>query len=292
MTPFIDVRAQAVGGGLAASIGINEGTNIADYRGLDLSELLNLIRGAHVLIGTHGFNVPRADAVASLSNWASLLTLDAPAIFVGLLWPGDSVWAHGIDYPDEPRVADSAGEMVASFVDEFFGDTASVSFSSHSLGARVILEAISQLNRPVRRAILMAGAIDDNCLCTGREFEAAASNVEEISLLASKKDEVLEFLYPAGNFAGGILTAGHPWWRSALGRSGAAKPQPSNFRLPYLVPDNWNFGHGSYLEVDTPAPAPITVSTDVPQNGAPYPASGVKGWQEAWSAAFASTRFR
>ena len=109
------------------------------------------IRGRHVLIATHGFNVNRADGIACLSNWASLLQLPQPSAFVGLLWPGDSVWAHGLDYPEEPKIADEAGALLAAFINANFG-AASISFASHSLGARVVLETISQLSLPVRRA--------------------------------------------------------------------------------------------------------------------------------------------
>ena len=126
-----------------------------------------------MLIATHGFNVNRADGVDCLSNWESLLQLPQSSAFVGLLWPGDSVWAHGLDYPEEPKIADEAGSLIAEFLDANFQDAASISFASHSLGARVVLATISHLSLPVRRVTLMAPAIDDNCLTT--EFKAAAA---------------------------------------------------------------------------------------------------------------------
>jgi hypothetical protein len=51
-----------------------------------------------------------------------------------------------------------------------------------------------------------AGAIDDNCLTT--EFKAAAAKIGEISVLASKKDEVLSAAFPLGNLVAGIIVAG------------------------------------------------------------------------------------
>jgi hypothetical protein len=180
--------------------------------------------------------------------------------------------------------------MIAKFIDDNFAAAASISFSSHSLGGRVILETIRNMTLPVRRAIVMAGAIDDNTL--DDEFQAVVSNVEQISILASGKDEVLSLAFPIGNLLAGILTEGHPWWRAALGRKGPTSPRPANVLAPWLIPDNWDYGHGNYLEVVTPPPAPITESTNVPANGAPLPENGADGWQEAWSAAFVSTRFR
>lgn len=290
MTRFLDVRLSPTGGDLAASVAINEGTNIDNYQGLDVAQLLGEIQGRHVLIGTHGFNVNRADGIECLSNWEGLLQLGPTSIFVGLLWPGDSIWAHGLDYPDEPRIANEAGQLIAPFLDASFEGAASVSFVSHSLGARVVLETVSQMSRAVRRTILMAGAIDDDCLNT--EFTAAAARIGEMSVLASKKDEVLSTLFPLGNLFGGIIAAGHPWWRGALGRSGPSNPRPENFQAPFEIPDNWDFGHGDYLHIDPPPTPIILIPVDVPPNTAAPPANGASGWQEAWSAAFCSTRFR
>jgi hypothetical protein len=257
-----------------------------------MNQLLSDIRGQHVLIGTHGFNVDRANGIACLSNWESLLQFaPLPSIFVGLLWPGDSIWAHGLDYPEEPRIANEAGVLIAQFLDDNFGNAASISFASHSLGARVVMQAVSNMNLPVRRATLMAGAIDDNCLDT--EFKAAVSRIGEISVVASKKDEVLSTLFPLGNLLGGIIAEGHPWWHAALGHCGPSKPWPGNFQSPFLLPDNWNYGHHNYLQVDPPPPPPsIALPTDIPPNNSPEAAAGVHGWYEAWSAAFCSTRFQ
>ncbi len=290
MTRFLDVRLSTVGGNLAASVAMNQGTSIGNYASLDKAQLLADIQGRHVLIATHGFNVNRADGIESLSHWEGLLQLAAPSVFMGLLWPGDSIWAHGLDYPEEPRIADEAGGLIAPFLDANFGNAASISFASHSLGARIVLETISQMNRPVRRVTVMAGAIDDNCLNT--EFQAAAAKVGEISVLASKKDEVLSEIFPLGNLFAGIIAEGHPWWRAALGHDGPASPRPGNFQAPFELPGNWDFDHGDYLPIN-PSPAPaITLPVDVPPDGSPPPAMGTAGWQSAWSAAFCSTRFR
>ena len=290
MTRFLDVRIAPVGGGLATTVGLCQATNINNYQSVDLNQFLGSIRGQHVLLVSHGFNVNRSDGIACLSNWEGLLQLPQASVFVGLLWPGDSIWAHGLDYGEEPKVANDAGVLLASFLNKYFGCAASISFASHSLGARVILSTIMNLNIPVRRAVIMAGAIDDNCLCT--EFQCVASKVEKISVLSSAKDEVLSMAFPLGNFVAGIIAAGHPWWRAALGHTGPAQPLPANFTSPFEIPDNWQFEHGNYLQIDhVPVPV-LPVPTEVPPNGSVEPASGATGWQEAFSAAFVSTRFR
>jgi hypothetical protein len=290
MTQFLDVRLSAVGGGLATEVGVRQATNSNNYQSLDPDQFKASIKGRHVLIATHGFNVDRADGIACLSNWESLLQLPQPySAFVGLLWPGDSVWAHGLDYPDEPKIANAAGGLAAQYVDDNFAGAASISFASHSLGARVVLETISQMSLPVRMLVLMAGAIDDNCLNT--EFQEAAAKIGTISLLASKKDSVLSMDFPLGNFFAGIIAEGHPWWRAALGHCGPAKPWPANFQAPFEMPDIWDFKHGNYLQIDPPPVPTLPLPVDVPPQGTLPPSTGA-GWQEAFSSAFVSTRFR
>ncbi|HUB00464.1 MAG TPA: alpha/beta hydrolase [Terracidiphilus sp.] len=288
MTQFIDLRHQPVGGELVKTVALGQGTTLSDYTGLLTADLLAAVRDRQVLIATHGFNVNRADGIASLSNWERLLQLPPGSAFVGLLWPGDSVWAHGLDYPDEPKVADDAGKLLAPYLDANFEGAASISFASHSLGARVVLSTIARMNLPVRRLTLMAGAINDNCL--NKEFQAAAAKVGAISVLASKKDTVLSRLFPIGNFFAGIIDAGHPWWRAAIGHRGPVKTWPSSFVPPFEIPDAWDFNHGDYLQVNDPPAPPLALPVDVPAPGAPPPA-GVSGWQETFTAAFESSRF-
>src|SRR5208283_2399909 len=133
MTQFLDVRLNPVGGPLATSVAINQGTSLANYVSLDRDQLRAGLQGRNVLIATHGFYVDRAAGIGSLSNWERLILKNPqpnpPAAqlfaFVGLLWPGDSVWAHGLDYPEEPRVANDAGRLIAPFINDNFANAAS-----------------------------------------------------------------------------------------------------------------------------------------------------------------------
>jgi esterase/lipase superfamily enzyme len=279
MTLFLDVRTWPVGGDLANTVATNSGTSLANYSGIKLTDLTAAIRGKNVLIGIHGFRVNREAGIQSFSNWEALLDLPQPAIFIGLLWPGDSVWLQGLDYPEEPHVANDTGQLIAPFLDANFGSAASISFVSHSLGARVLLATVSKMNRRTRRVTIMAGAIDHNCFDS--EFQTAATQIDQITALSSRVDKVLTLAFPLGNFVGGILAAGHPWAESALGLGGPSTPWPANFAAPFELPDGWGYDHGDYLGWGGPAIAPPVVI-----NG---PAPANKG---AWTAAYVSTHFK
>lgn len=104
---------------------------------------------------------------------------------------------------------------------------------------------------------------------------------------------MLSTLFPLGNLIGGIIAEGHPWWHAALGHCGPSKPRPTNFQAPFQIPKNWGYGHHDYLRVDPPPPAgcSIPLPIDVPPDTTAKPCVGGDGWQQVWSAAFASTRF-
>jgi pimeloyl-ACP methyl ester carboxylesterase len=194
-----------------------------------------------------------------------------------------------IDYPIEGEEAILSGRLLARFLDEQASEAASISFVSHSLGARLVLEALSGLNRDARRLILMAGAIEDDCL--SNEYQEAANKAMEIYVLSSRSDWVLEFAFPIGNLAGEIVMRGHPYFRAALGIEGPAGPIPLNKRGgAWQLPDGWDYGHLDYLPGDYIGPAfppPIAVpaaNADVPVN------PPINGWKPSWSAGAISTQ--
>jgi len=300
MTKFLDARALWGGGDVSDVVQLREWIGGEDYTDhtqyvvLSPDDLQSHIHAKDVLIATHGFNVNRQDGIADLSYWETLLgpnpyiaTDPFPGAFLGLLWPGDSESLHALSYPVEPRHATAAGNMIADFVDKNFAAATSISFVSHSLGAQVVLQAVSQMTRCVRRLILMAGAVSDHCLT--QDFASMQTKVDVISALASKKDEVLKWAFPIGDLAAEIIDHDHPWWESALGRFGPT-PRPEHYRSPCQIPKGWDYGHGDYLQNDPQAQQSIPPPTDVPRDGPP-PFGGFPGWQEAWSASFVSTRF-
>jgi pimeloyl-ACP methyl ester carboxylesterase len=294
ITRFLDLRRLWGGGDVADKVQLKQWTGGDDYA--DQTKYVNLLpsdfegftHGRDVLIATHGFNVNRADGIQTLSMWSHLLTLPGSAVFVGLLWPGDSESLHALSYPVEPRTAMDAGNLLASFLDANLQNAASISLVSHSLGARVVLQTTSQMKLPVRRLILMAGAIGDDCLTS--EYKDVPAEVDVISVLASKEDEVLRWAFPIGDLASDFVDDDHPWWESALGRFGP-RNRPQHYLPPCEIPKDWKYGHSRYLQTDPPAAGPFPPECSIPPPD-PLPQGGPPGWQEAWSAALVSCRFK
>lgn len=292
---FISTRAQSVGGPVGALRILD-----ADRPGFpgDLTqEFVQAIRGRELFFGVHGFNVNQQDGILHLGYWFDRLQV-GNALTIGILWPGDCIVPVFVDYVVEGKEAIQSGDDIADFLNGNATAAFSLCFASHSLGARVVLQIISGLNSSfrIRRTLLMAGAIDDDCLTN--EYAAAAQKIEQISLLASEKDAVLELAYPLGNPLQGIIDRGHPYWHAALGRGGPATPYPVALQLNWEIPANLDYGHLDYIPGD-PIPAPFPIPQDIPPDTGPNPPASTpaalsppENWKPAWSAAFASSRFK
>jgi pimeloyl-ACP methyl ester carboxylesterase len=287
VTLFIDLRATPSGGICAAEATLwEDGTQL-----LPSSDLGSRVRGRDVILATHGFNVNREHGIKALTQWISLNNVSPSNLFVGVLWPGDSRYLPVLDYPVEGEEAILSGRLLAGFINQFATDAASISLVSHSLGARMVLETLQGLNLDVRRLIMMAGAIEDDCLTN--EYHDAAAKAQKIYVLASKADWVLELAFPIGNPAGEIVMRGHPYFRTALGREGPARPIPLVQRGgAWQIPDGWGYGHLDYLPGKAIAPA-IPPPIDVPAPDAAIPSNPpVAGWKSSWSAGVVSTQLR
>ncbi|HEX4487177.1 MAG TPA: alpha/beta hydrolase [Terriglobales bacterium] len=301
LTYFIDLRADSAGGNPVAdvnSVVIRTETqpNPNPVQPLD-PELIQAVQGRDVLLGTHGFHVNRACGIDYLSHWHEWLQLGDNGFFVGVLWPGDSSWLPFLDYPVEGNEAIKSGHTLAEYLRARFAGVNSLSFVSHSLGARIMLQTINDLGQTFKMNALtiMAGAIDDTCLV--KEYQQAAKLMNRVSVLASSKDDVLEWAFPAGNLASGIVSRGDPYWHGALGRYGPyPASQPMNLWQTPNLPESWNFGHHSYIntEGNIGGPPPESGSFPLPQIVPPRgtePLSDARNWQQAWAAGFVSTRF-
>ena len=199
MTIFLNLRARPAGGEVADQVSprqitIDPVTGDATDLALSLSDLAAAVLGKNVLLATHGFNVNQLDGYQTLSNWSTLLQLDDTWLFVGMVWPGDSSWLGTLCYPGEGKNAMDSGNLLAPFLITNFAGAKSVSFVSHSLGARFILQTVTALNSldpqfAVEQIALMAGAVNHDCLTA--EYASASQAVGKINLLASVEDEVV-----------------------------------------------------------------------------------------------------
>lgn len=219
------------------------GTGPVQLRLRSTAELLTAIDGGDVLFGTHGFNVDFRSGAVGMHVLDEVLAVAGSALFVGILWPGD-FWLPVVNYPFEAPVAVDCGRRLAAFCNRELTGAKSLSFISHSLGARVVLEAVQRLTRRTRMLCLTAAAVDSDCL-TAR-YRDARDRCDLTYVLASRQDLVLRFAYPAGDFFSDVFGDGDSPFGSALGRSGS-RPDPGVRVRQQMTRKADNIDHGDYL---------------------------------------------
>lgn len=254
---YVSFRQQGIGGGVGGPYLLEADPEAVPLTltPRDLKTLNSLVAGKDVLFATHGFNVDRENGVRSLGRLGAGLALSANEFFLGVLWPGDW-WVPAVNYPFEGATAIATGKLLANLCNTLTA-ARSFSFASHSLGARVVLQAVSGLNKPARVVCLMAGAINDDCLAA--EYQKSDANAQSIQNLASRKDRVLQLAYPVGDIIADILHDDHAFGEQALGRNGPAPSLETNIAASQ-IPDRLSYGHGSYLPPSSAGAQPATGS--------------------------------
>jgi len=244
MTYFLNFRAQGVGGPVVDPY-LLSGDGTADPPAVSIvppTQFSQLFAGRDVLFATHGFNVSYQGGATSLGLLDQYLGFTGTYLYVAMLWPGDA-WIPVIDYPFEGDVAIDCGKRLAAFCNTWCAGAQSISFASHSLGARMVLQGIGGISRRVRLLCMMAGAINYDCLAA--EYAAAAANCDRITALASHNDDVLKIAFTIGDPFADLLHDDHPPFRPALGYNGPA--MPTTVVAPWQISDQQDYGHGSYL---------------------------------------------
>lgn len=276
MTLFLDCRTDDVGGGILREPRVLEGNGLVErpeFRYLGLTLPADRIAGREVVFATHGFNVSRTAGVHSLARLERDINLPPAFVFVGVLWPGDW-WIPVVNYPSEAGDAVRCGRLLARLVNTTLSGASDVSFVSHSLGARLVLEAVKHLERPAREVCVLAAAADDNCLTTP-EYDAARRNAKRVSVLASRGDLVLRAAYPIGDFFSDIFYADDDSpTRKGLGYHG---PKPLAEHVLHAQIPGHDYGHGDYLP-----PSDLHNAADKQKKPEAFVAETLLGVPHAW----------
>src|SRR3954467_7176423 len=143
MTRFLTLRTHDVAGSVhyPKAVDCDPATAPPAYAPVADDEVRRWVSGRDVVLAIHGFNVPRPHGVGSLGALEAELRLPPNFRFFGVLWPGD-FWLPVVDYPWEAAHAVTSGQKLATYANDQFGTASSISFISHSLGGRVLLEAL------------------------------------------------------------------------------------------------------------------------------------------------------
>ncbi len=160
----------------------------------DPASVKTVCAGPTVLV--HGYDTTAGSAEQSYGVIGAALPDEK---MLGYLWPGGSI---AVDYP---LAVVRAGEAGWRLRDALAAGGTPLDLQTHSLGARVALEALKYSGVRARHLILSAPAVSYDCLDEFREFNAVAANCESVNVFYSRADPVLRDAYPLGTFGGQAL---------------------------------------------------------------------------------------
>jgi len=179
----------------------------------------------------HGFNNHECEAAEAYlgfrSRQYSLAKRIPPSlenVLADVLWPGDAAGRGVFDvadaaiYPGAVGTAKDAAPRLARHL-RSMPNLRTVHFVGHSLGCRLILETVDDLRRnggpAVGKLCLMAAAVPVFMVKPGGDLAAAMEYAQEVRILHSYDDGVLQLTFPAGQ----TLASGNEGrFPTALGR--------------------------------------------------------------------------
>jgi hypothetical protein len=167
---------------------------------------------AEYAVLVHGYNVSQEKARESYARFRWWLEdFQTPAHVLELHWPGDRKWGKlsGACYPAKIATAQECGKLLAEWISEQDPGT-TFALIGHSLGCRLVLEAVAELRRTghVGRLFsvsLMAAAVPVSFVASNR-LGPELGDPFKWRLLHSRGDTVLKWIFPFGQSGELLLT--------------------------------------------------------------------------------------
>lgn len=188
-----------------------------------VNQIWDDLKGKKVLILVHGFNTPEPWTFyhifrANLENIQSSKVYDA---VIGYVWPS---YEGDLDYYKTETNVNNLSAKFLAFIEKLSGTVSRVDVMAHSMGNRLVLEALNGKKRDqplVDSFFLVAPAVDNESIDKDQLYYPAILNCKNAYVLYSRRDDVLKNLY--------LLVE----WDKALGYDGDEYPEllPENVQM-------------------------------------------------------------
>lgn len=173
------------------------------FEDLDETGLAQQIQSQHLLILVHGFSNTLDDVGSSYQRLlkgltdSGLMGRTGYGLVLGFTWPGFET-ALGF-FPAVPFANRSAG-FFRNLLELASRNARTVDIQTHSLGARVVLQALGGgTNGFVDNLMMTAAAVDDEVLEPRQEFNLALRECRRCLVYHTERDNVLKFAFRIGD---------------------------------------------------------------------------------------------
>jgi esterase/lipase superfamily enzyme len=167
-------------------------------------ELRAAVRDMHVLVLVHGYRNPIKNVAAAYGKLETELTKRGLIgegnydLAIGFLWPG---FQTQIGFFAAVPWANRSASHFRTFVKILNSAAHTVDVQTHSLGARVALQAMAFEHEVwIDNVLLTAAAVDNESLEPKKEFHESLASCRRCLVYHSSKDPVLKIGYRIGAF--------------------------------------------------------------------------------------------
>lgn len=179
--------------------------NLSDtgtFTELSEGEVANAVGDQHVLVFVHGYRNPLKNVAASYRKLETELTNRGLIgdsnydLAVGFLWPG---FETEVGFFAAVPWANKSAAFFRSFLKILNSNAHTVDVQTHSLGARVALQAVAFEHEAfIDNLMLTAPAVDNESLEPKKEFNNSLLSCRRCLVYHSSKDPVLKVAYRIG----------------------------------------------------------------------------------------------
>lgn len=171
-------------------------SDITKFTEIDDAEIADRVSGKHVLVLVHGFRNPISNVAGSYKSVedslrkAGMLVEPFYGEVIGFLWPG---FTTAIGFFGAIPWANNASEYLWDLLKVLGSSAKTTDVQTHSLGARVALQAIAaQEGVFVDNLMVTAPAVDNESLEPKEEFNSSLDACNRCFVYHSKDDTVLK----------------------------------------------------------------------------------------------------
>jgi esterase/lipase superfamily enzyme len=177
-------------------------SNTSVFSGMTAADVATAVADRHVVVLVHGYRNPLKDVASSYKKIETELTnrgLIGPRNYdlaIGFLWPG---FQSQLGFFAAVPWANRSASHFRAFLQLLNSHAHTVDVQTHSLGARVALQAMTFEHEVfVDDLLLTAAAVDNESLEPSKEFNGALPSCRRCFVYHSSKDPVLKVAYRIG----------------------------------------------------------------------------------------------